>query len=318
MDVEHGKRVCQKLLEVKENGHWSFPALASGTGANHYKIRRLLQDHPKTQEDWDLLRIIAKKMHVPEDELLPESQRALPVHDYAKGLGEVTTAYHTGSVEDRAGLVWLAQYIMHHAVLRNPIEKPSDLKIIPYEDRPILENTRSDFPWYTIRRVKSRRKAKVSIPHWLGLAAGEGMELELSDEVTEIVELEGMANLHSATIRGDSMLHTVKDGDIVVLRCLREEGIELPPVRDIPRNERTPLSVVRSLVRPHAIAMVSINDEPPTLKRVKYTEKGSENDWGLTIAADNPHVDGFPRHIGSADKVLFYALMIGFGKYEQD
>lgn len=69
-----------------------------------------------------------------------------------------------------------------------------------------------------------------------------------------------------------------------------------------------PLNRMRAEVPNDSIAVVSVNDNAPTLKRIKY-QHASNDDWSMRIVAGNPETAGFPYTVRRDDTVVFYTLL---------
>jgi len=182
-------------------------------------------------------------------------------------------------------------------------------KVIPIEAKPKKMNRRDEIPVYRI--LKTSRKPPKGVkarPHWYGLAAGFGRELEQCEDYYYFRELPDWRGVHSATIKGDSMEDTLLDGDLVLLQ---EFGgrLVLPAIGA--GDEKGPMLRLKAQVPDECICVVSINDDSPTLKRIQYSEFG--NDWHISVVADNPSA-WKARPIGRADEVVFYAKLMGRGE----
>lgn len=161
--------------------------------------------------------------------------------------------------------------------------------------------------------ITERRDEVPPVPMWLGLAAGEGNDLELSDDLIYIEELKNKKGIHSAVIKGDSMINTLVAGDIVLLQELNGGRLPLPRIES--KEEKTPLIqwIRHSDIEDEDICVVSINGEPPTIKRIGYdTERGALN-WKLQITADNPPAwrKAKPFQVAVGDDIVFHAKLIG-------
>lgn len=176
----------------------------------------------------------------------------------------------------------------------------------PVEARPRRANRRNELATYHITRRPGKAQG-LKIPRWLDLAAGPGCELQRCSDYLYFRELPDWKTVHSATIRGDSMMDTLRPGDVVVLKAF-----DPPPTLEILEDGafKAPLNLVRAEVPHDSIAVLSLNDDAPTLKRVRY-QQSRDGDWILQIVADNPDTEGFPYAVRRRDTVVFYAILKG-------
>lgn len=185
-------------------------------------------------------------------------------------------------------------------------EQNAPLRIRQPERRPRYTNRRDELPVYHIS--ESGKGGKV--PKWLNLAAGDGSDLELSDEFLYFEEIKAHAGLHAAVIRGESMCDTLVPGDVVVLEEMPGGVWELPPLDGDVKNSYL---VAKSKVAHDDICVLSINDDAPTIKRVGYDVSRGLNDWQMLILAENPSV--WPaRAVTKRDHVKFHAKMLGIAE----
>jgi transcriptional regulator with XRE-family HTH domain len=155
------------------------------------------------------------------------------------------------------------------------------------------------------------KNVKAKVPHWYGLAAGSGREMEKVDELYGFKRLERYANLCTAIIIGESMRETLLPNDEVILQSF-STGTELMPIgKHDPKHD---LAHLRNTITHDSICVLAIDDpELATLKRVCYSGKGDT--WHLQIAADNLNSDWGPPHvIGRHQHVWFYAKLVGLVK----
>jgi hypothetical protein len=171
------------------------------------------------------------------------------------------------------------------------------------------QNNRADIPIFSIRRKPEA--GDVPVPKWLDLAAGPGCDLKISEDYYYIPRISAGRGIHMALIRGDSMCDTLKPGDVVVLEELPADRRVLPGIES--EDEKNPISYLRSLVPNDSIAVLSINDEGPTIKRVRYSKQDGK-DWKVVILADNGSMLEYPRPIDHKDEVTFWAKLIGIGE----
>jgi hypothetical protein len=191
-----------------------------------------------------------------------------------------------------------------------PAERPTHVRTRAADAAPLAIDRRDELKRYRIARHAQTGPA---IPKWLGLAAGEGNDLELSPDYIYFEKLPTTQGVHSAVVKGDSMLMTLQPGDIVLLQEFPSGRFELPQIET--EEEKVPLARWQrdSLIRDGEICVVSINSEPPTLKRVSYDTERGPSDWKLQIIADNPPAwrKGKPFQVAVGDKIVFYARLLG-------
>jgi len=150
----------------------------------------------------------------------------------------------------------------------------------------------------------------IPVPKWLHMAAGDGSDLELCEDYIYFRELPDWKGVHSAVVRGDSMLETLEPGDVIVMQEFDGGKWELPQIES--PDEKSPLVEFkrRTKLGDNDICVLSINDDPPTLKRVVFdTSRGT--DWKLQIIADNPPAWRTTFQVALGDKVVFHAKMLG-------
>jgi len=151
---------------------------------------------------------------------------------------------------------------------------------------------------------------RIPVPKWLNMAAGDGSDLELCEDYIYFRELPDWKGVHSAVVRGDSMLETLEPGDVIVMKEFDGGTWELPQIES--PDEKSPLVEFkrRTKLGDNDICVLSINDDPPTLKRVVFdTSRGT--DWKLQIIADNPPAWRTTFQVALGDKVVFHAKMLG-------
>lgn len=169
-------------------------------------------------------------------------------------------------------------------------------------------NLRHLLPVY--HRTTPEDPKAVPIPKWLNMAAGDGSDLELCEDYIYFRELPDWKGVHSAVIRGDSMLMTLEPGDVVVMKEFDGGVWELPQIEH--PDEKAPLVEFkrRTKLGDNDICVLSINDDPPTLKRIVFdTSRGT--DWKLQIIADNPPAWRTTFQVALGDKVVFHAKIMG-------
>lgn len=120
-----------------------------------------------------------------------------------------------------------------------------------------------------------------------GVAAGPGRALERCSEllyVGEPLHESGYcyARLHAGA---DSMLATILPGDAIVLREFQNFPPTLPALES--DDDPSPINRIRSQVDNDTIWIVQINEDEPTLKRVRYQIRNKK--WKMLIEADNPN-----------------------------
>lgn len=148
------------------------------------------------------------------------------------------------------------------------------------------------------------------IPRWLNAAAGEGCDLELCEDYIYFRELPDAKGVHSAVVRGDSMLLTLQPGDVIVMKEFDSGRWELPQIES--KDEKAPLVEFKrqTKLEHNDICILSINDDAPTLKRIVFdTRRGK--DWKLQIVADNPAAWGSAYQVSIGDKIIFHAKILG-------
>jgi len=191
--------------------------------------------------------------------------------------------------------------------------RPLTMRTRQADAAPLAIDRRNELKRFTIARHAATGPA---IPQWLGLAAGEGHDLELSPDYIYFEELKSAKGIHSAVIKGDSMLMTLQPGDVVLLEEFSGGKFPLPQIES--EEERMPLVQFQreSRIRDGEICAVSINQAPPTLKRITYDTERGELDWKLQIVADNPPAwrKGKPFQVAVGDSIVFHARLLGIAE----
>ncbi len=192
--------------------------------------------------------------------------------------------------------------------LATALEKPLSYfidqpKIIQIEDQPLR---RGNYIWSTLTTGTR------AVPGWIGAAAGNSREVERAAEPIYVYEKLPPDHRYF-TIHGNSMINTLRDGDVVIVKDLGQKGLSLPPLR--PNQPKTPVDAVKRIIPSNSIAVLSIDYSGLTVKRVKYATKPNNN-WHLMLIADNTSLDDYPYPVPRDEEVTFWALVIGIAKKE--
>lgn len=155
-------------------------------------------------------------------------------------------------------------------------------------------------------------KNSVQIPCFEAVAAGFGEDLERSEELVHVRELPDWKGVHSLVVRGDSMEDTLHPRDMILIETFNNgDGLTMEALQ--PDQEKTPFQQVQKRIPDDEIFVLSIDDEPPTVKRVLYdTHKPA--DWHLLIQADNAQYK--PRVLTRGTPIRFYGRLIAIGQRE--
>lgn len=177
------------------------------------------------------------------------------------------------------------------------------------EAKPELVDRHDEIKEYTVER--SERQGLQPIPKWLNLAAGPGCDLELCDEFLYFRELDDWKHVHSAEVRGESMVKTLLPGEVILMREFASGRFELPQIES--KAEKTTLKdwMRESQIFHDDICVLSINGDAPTVKRIKYDTRRGALNWKMQIVADNPPAWGDTFQVATGDSVVFYAKLIG-------
>lgn len=174
-----------------------------------------------------------------------------------------------------------------------------------------LPSTRANFRIHKLSLEP--RSGFQPLPLIRDLAAGFGVDSGF--EVINNAYVEGAPkNATVATVRGDSMVNTLNNGDFILLTNFNgNEGYKLPRIE----NESLKMSYdawcERTQIKDDQIVVVDLGiGEGPTLKRVKYDLSRGKKNWKLQIVADNPSAwrGGLGYQIEVGDEPIFYARMI--------
>lgn len=198
-----------------------------------------------------------------------------------------------------------AQHALGQMAEENRIDDPARFK------PPEIQSTsrRHELAQYHIQRIGKRQSSARGVPAWLNLAAGPGGPLELTENMIYFRELPDRNGWHSAVIRGESMAPTLLPGDVVLLDELNHgRGLELPALEHgAPKSN---FHEICRIIRRDEIYVISIDDEDPTIKRIKYSFENADN-WHLIIDADNNAEPGYPYTVPRRKKIVFWARLIG-------
>lgn len=161
--------------------------------------------------------------------------------------------------------------------------------------------------------VKRGKRTAKKLPKWLGMAAGPGRELQLCPDFLYLVGLDHARDLHAVIVTGDSMEETLHDNDAIVLQAFGDTGIILEPLE--PGQEKGPVQRLQAQVPDDSICVVQIDQDPPTLKRVRYHGEHTD-DWKITIEADNPPAwnNGKAFPIEREHHFVIWAKLLGLAK----
>jgi hypothetical protein len=228
---------------------------------------------------------------------LAEDFAALP------GLADVADAYRKASPADRDMLLYVAR-----RQVASMITKADTAPLPPKNEKPVNRRDELRVVHVTLEPRGDR------LPTWINLAAGRGRDLEISDEFIHVRELPDWRNVHSLVVSGESMLETLRPGDIVLLRRLENvEMVSLSKNADIRDDFRVkPMADWKRIVPHDSICVLSINSGEPTLKRIKYV--GTEAQWFMNIVADNPNEwPESPKTIMPTDEVKFHGILYAIG-----
>jgi hypothetical protein len=108
-------------------------------------------------------------------------------------------------------------------------------------------------------------------------------------------------------IHGESMVDTLHDGDVVVVRDLGPNGIVLPPLSK--QKSRTPLPRMKQFIPDLSVCILSIDSSDITCKRIRYD--GNDHNWHLLVVADNTTTPGFPTVVKRETEITFWAVVEG-------
>src|SRR6185312_14299402 len=168
-------------------------------------------------------------------------------------------------------------------------------------------NRRNEIPVMKIVRREFTDK-HVGVLKWLDLAAGQGFDLSLCEDLVYFDKRDNFKGMQTAKVRGDSMVETLFDGDIIVLKSLPAPAT-LPKISSATDKSSLATWQAKNDIREGNICVLSINEEAPTLKRVHFDLRRGPSKWKLQVVADNPGAwDVFQAD--SDDTVVFYAKMV--------
>ncbi len=170
-------------------------------------------------------------------------------------------------------------------------------------------DTRGEYTRY--REVFLRTVTSLSATQVIGIAAGHG-------EIEGLSEFGTSDHLGSdyviARVNGDSMLNTLIDGDMILLKKL---DVSL----GVNADEENMISIddFRKKVNDDRIYVLAINEDIEdlryTIKRVRYS--GTEKNWICRIVADNPDANWFSRGefvVRRTDRIHFAAELVSLVK----
>ncbi len=183
--------------------------------------------------------------------------------------------------------------------------------IIPVEKKLRQINRRAELANFTL---VPQGPAKQRVHGYHGLAAGPGRELERCEDIFYVREMSSCRGYAYARVRGDSMLQTIRPHDAIILQ-------EFDPPHKLDAigktDARNPINILRSEVPNDTIWIVQIEDDAPTLKRVRYVTRSRPDDWTLMIEADNRDVwEAYP--VPATQTVRFWARLKGLANISQE
>jgi hypothetical protein len=179
----------------------------------------------------------------------------------------------------------------------------------PLEARPRPLNLRAQLAVFS-RCEQPDAGHRKAIPHYTGLAAGPGREVEASEDLLWVREHLPGSGIVSGRVATDSMLDTLLPGDIVLMQEYNGgKGVELKAIGK--GDPKAPLNHIRLQVPDQSVCLLAFNGEAPFLKRVRYADaRADQQDWDMFITADNQGV-WEPRPVLREDSVRFYSRVLG-------
>jgi hypothetical protein len=218
------------------------------------------------------------------------------------GLKEVIAAYCRGSEEDRAGMRWAASKV--EAGLLESFGGQGGRGGM--EGRGIGRKWKEGLPLFGVSGG-ARRRGVSGLPEWLVRATGAEGVLEVCGQRLQLRGLEGESGVFCARVRGEAMQESLVAGDVVVLRAAAGGGIKLERCEGSGRANA--VARTRVDVTDDSVWVLQVNDEAPTVRRVRYYAGGGE--WHVMLQADNALEPGYPRIVTRQDEVTFWARVIG-------
>lgn len=286
--MPHMESIGERIRKARGYACLSQSDLARAVGVSRPQVYKW--ESGRDQPGADKLETICQILKVSLDWLLTGSEEG-PVHRLAISAGNVGAAVRDAG-ETVAGS------------LRAGAEN-LPLGFAPVETK--SASRRDELPVYHIERIEARGRG--GVPSWLNLAAGPGGPLELTENMLYFRELPERNGWHSAIIRGDSMAPTILPGDVVLLETILDgKGLVLGALN--PGDPKSDFHSFRRSIHLDDIYVLQLNDDDPTLKRVRADSRLA-GDWHLTLIADNLDFPGYPRVTGRSDTITFFARVIG-------
>lgn len=144
------------------------------------------------------------------------------------------------------------------------------------------------------------------------LAAGVAGQVEPLDRVCHVAELADRKNISLLVVQGESMLPTLKPGDIAVVRHV-EPPFELPAMGK--GGKKRPLAGLRSVIGDGQLGVYTMNDEGEAVKRFHF--RGHDEDWQMVLGADNADWakdNKYPKPVARTDRLVVYGQVLGVAR----
>jgi hypothetical protein len=152
------------------------------------------------------------------------------------------------------------------------------------------------------------------VPTIENLAAGHNDE---SYEIVSNAYVEGCPpNCVVARVKGESMLPTLNDGALILLKNMDNGGHELPQIDDESHKTDFREWKGKSGIKDGGICVLKVTlktgqEYGPTLKRIEYDTRRGEANWKMAVVADNPSAWMRDITIQRGDHVVVYAMLLG-------
>ena len=180
---------------------------------------------------------------------------------------------------------------------KNLIIEPIDAyrRVVRHDDLPVYQLVSADTP------------GAIAIPSWQGLRCGEGGNIEPADNEFFLHAPRG-EGVNCIRLCGESMEPTFSAGERILIRNMGP--ISLPSLDVLNGEFANVRRVIERDITHGELYVVSINNEPPQLKRVEFL--GDDLDWHLLILPDNRI---FTKYlVKKTDEVTFHAKVLGRAK----
>lgn len=174
-----------------------------------------------------------------------------------------------------------------------------------------IERKHAPCPLPVFDLVDADTPGAVAVQCWQNLACGSGCDLERCDDLKFLRTVPSGKGVSVVIVRGESMEPTFMPRDAIIIRDM---DYTLPSL-DVENGDIANVRyMIQSEINHNAYYVLCINNEPPTLKKVRFSGKDAR--WHMSIVPDN---EAYEDHVvEKSDTIKFLAKVIGKTKQEED